>query len=981
MKEKLALLTAAAMLLPGFFSHADFQMTRRGKPVCSILVRDNASAPEKHAAAELSRYLGKISGGENPAITGKTGKNQISFALSADQEIAAEGFRIVADDSSLTIQAKQPIGFLYGAYEILKRYCGIRWIVPGADGEYFTVKPSLSVPRGTTLSNPSFSFRNIHWGAASIRSPKWDSFDWMIRNNLRIYEIHVTFLAPELRPGLEARCAEIQDGGHCFSDLLGAWDLPPKDTYAKYQARLRRMFQEHPEYFPVINGRRVFLEGHKYQPCTSNPEVVRIMSENLIANLDKYCSLTPGGRYRLVNNDGTGWCQCENCRKIDKGDPGMTTRYWSFINELGRRAWEKRPRAMLNTIAYQNYEKAPESVVPDSRFATVELSFNRICYRHRLDDPDCPTNRRYLRQYREWEALAKKRNLNLVAYAQIDALGARFMPIEDTYIHDLKLYHRMGIMGLRPQIPPVDGRYSARYRDTPMVKNTWYGMWQTLYLYALHAWDIHADTEAVYEEVNALYYGKKAWEGGMREFRRLLSKTFRETPGCFGHGHSSPLGRCLDAPGVHGKLKACLDAAEKAAAGDPDPRALMHVRREKEIFRITWEKFRADYLANYREFRSYRRQHPIVIDGVLDERDWKNADTVSRFKLTGKPVPAEHQTYVKIVHEPEYLYFGIEAEEPFPEKMTTNVRTKDGPVWEDNTVEIFLTHPDLGKSYYQIIINADGVVFDQFVQPGSKGNAAADTGIVVRTKRGRGNWTVEARIPTANLGEKCFDGQSWRINVLRARKIDGIVMHSGVPVESSTLSIGNPHDTDTFQVLHFCRERAVSVSGRELDTRPWKNGSFEETAEKKVPPVRGGWTVRDGVMPASWSVAGRAGFLALKRDEKRGNVVALSGNLANEYAGREKNVKITMSARGRGVCGLWWYCYDVVNGKRKHKLSRQITEFRIDTGDVWRTFTFTAEVPQEDHVKFALHSCPEKGAELEYDSVHLTPSGEKRASR
>ena len=145
--------------------------------------------------------------------------------------------------------------------------------------------------------------------------------------------------------------------------------------------------------------------------------------------------------------------------------------------------------------------------------------------------------------------------------------------------------------------------------------------------------------------------------------------------------------------------------------------------------------------------------------------------------------------------------------------------------------------------------------------------------------------------------------------------------------------------------------------------------------------MRGGWTVRDGVMPASWSVAGCAGFLALKRDEKRGNVVALSGNLANEYAGREKNVKITMTARGRGECAFYWYCYDVVNGKRKHKLSSQIKEFRIDTGNAWRTFTCTAAVPPADHVKFALHSRPGKGSELEYDSIYLTPSGEKRASR
>ncbi|NLE68339.1 MAG: DUF4838 domain-containing protein, partial [Lentisphaerae bacterium] len=618
----------------------------------------------------------------------------------------------------------EPIGVLYGAYEVLKRYGGIRWLVPGDDGEYFTVKPTIAVPEMDIISNPSFEFRTINWAAASILSPIWDSWDWMVRNNLRPFEGHHTYLNEALHDGLAARGAEIQAGGHCFSNLLGGNNLGGK-TRARFKQDLETLYREHPEYFPVINGRRVILENQKYQPCTTHPEVVRIMSENLVGNLREFCSQSPAGRYRLVNDDGTGWCECEKCRAQDPADETagrlVVTRYWSFINQLAEKACAAVPGARINSIAYQNYQAAPKHVLPSQSLSTVELSYNSICYRHALDDPSCLANRKYYQQYLDWAALAKQHGYRLVAYAQIDSLGAVNMPIEDVFVHDIKLYHKLGIIGLRPQLEPVDGKYSDARSH---YKETWYGMWQTLYLFTQYAWDIDRDYPSIYEEINTLYYGDKAWEAGMRDFRALLRQAFQETPGCYGHGHSSPLGRCLDKPGVQDTLLRHLAAAEAAAAGDPDPRALRHVQRERALFARTWEKFRSDYLANYREITAYRKSAPIAIDGVLDEPDWRNADVTSNFKLTRGDGLAKAQTYVRVTYEPEAIYFGVEAMEPDPDQIKAEITEHDGPVWTDSTVELFLTHPDLGASYYQLIFNAKGTVFDRFVRPGSDPDVA-----------------------------------------------------------------------------------------------------------------------------------------------------------------------------------------------------------------------------------------------------------------
>ena len=157
-------------------------------------------------------------------------------------------------------------------------------------------------------------------------------------------------------------------------------------------------------------------------------------------------------------------------------------------------------------------------------------------------------------------------------------------------------------------------------------------MWQTMYVAAVLQWDITKDPEKVLEEANSLFFGK-AWEGGMKDFRKLLITAASTTPGCFGHGHRAPIGRCLSAPGVHQKLKEYLAKAEKAAASDPDKRILKNVLKDKEFFRNLWEKERERYLKDFRELKAYPKTSAIKIDGNIDEKDWKNADVVSSFKV------------------------------------------------------------------------------------------------------------------------------------------------------------------------------------------------------------------------------------------------------------------------------------------------------------------------------------------------------------
>ena len=111
-------------------------------------------------------------------------------------------------------------------------------------------------------------------------------------------------------------------------------------------------------------------------------------------------------------------------------------------------------------------------------------------------------------------------------------------------------------------------------------------------------WDVKGDYNKIYEEANSFYYGK-GWEGGMKDFRKMLTKLYDDAAGCWGYAHSVPVGRYLDKPYAKEQLLKLLDAAEKAAASDPDPRALKHCKETRNFFMETWVNAYDDYIKNY----------------------------------------------------------------------------------------------------------------------------------------------------------------------------------------------------------------------------------------------------------------------------------------------------------------------------------------------------------------------------------------------
>ncbi len=938
----------------------DYDLVKNGKPASCIVLAENAGVVEKHAAAELAAFLAKISGSSEQVAIGQAPVKDlypIYLELVSDQRIDQEGFCLKANRSGLRIQAKEPIGVLYGVYEILKKYGGIRWLVPGAAGEYFKLKPTIVIPEMDTVSNPSFKIRTLHFCCASIDSPNYEVYDWMVRNNMNIEMDLFQLKIPDAARFLEARGATLRGGWHCFTRLHNGINVAEsaKTCFADYET----MFREHPERFPLINGQRRFLEGQKYQPCTSDPDNIKIMAKNLVAEM-RACGMDKrGGRYILVNNDNTSWCECARCKaEADPGEAqagGIATRYWKFINALTDEARKELPDLPAVGYAYQNYQRPPLGVKPDPRLP-VMLSYNRKCYRHTLQDPDCPVNSLYYSYFKEWSKLCK----TVYTWEEMSGIGREYQPSELIYVELLKEYFRLGIDGTTPSIPPLYAKYGPRYQGTT-TPDSWLGMWQTLYLAALVQWDVNTDAVKALEEANALYYGP-AWENGMREYRQLLMETSRTSPGCFGHGLQAPLGRNLTRPGVEAKLTAALARAEKAAEGNA--LACVAVRRDKEFFNTTWVKQNRLYVENYREMRAYPRKGVIRIDGKLDEPDWINADIVGNFRVTAEK-EAKSQSAVRIIYELDYLYVAIEAMESSMNRIKSIHTERDGKIWEDNSVELFLNHPDMGGSYYHFIINDKGALRDaRFDGPVSMPDF--DSQAVVAVGRFSDRWVVEMQIPTSTLGMKCFPGHTWRMNSQRYRVVDG------EDTESSSLAAGAGHNVQAFLPVAFSSERSVNK-----DTRFWKNASLNETWVLSELPQN--CKVRDGKIPAHWHLAGTGGSVSMERHFGNSNDLYMkleNCRIFQLHKGKQSQFRIVLDAKGPGKMEIAVYRYTrTPQGDSDRHLGTDYILKAQPPEDKWQTYKvdFKKESPEEV-LGIAIHTLG-NGA-LCVDNVFVQPMDE-----
>jgi len=528
-------------------------LIKNGQPCGVIGIEPSALETISFAAAELQRYLQQVTGAFIPVCTEP--RNDVALRVSIDARLEDEEFEIVSKGNRVEVFGGGRLGALYGAYHLLKKYCGIIFAGFGPEGEHVPQKPTVEVPAGAERRKPLLWYRGNYFiligevglkEMPSFRQGMIRRIDWMAKNGFNYvlnwpaeeggvirfrhftwkndneFDIQIEdrpswittdWLRENILPEIRKRGMKVEVGAHNMSLFL-----PP----AVY-------FEKHSEYFAMRDGKRS-PKRVQLMVCTSNQEAVEEFTKNVLKYLEEnpYIDLLS-----LVQEDDFGMCECEECRKLDDpkydvpgrkvGNVFFTGRNWTYsehqnktrrhvkmMNYVARRIREKHPNLKINIEFYIDMSWPPADMELEDNLYPDICMFIR-CAAHKYDDPSCPMNAGFYEMLKAWSKLAPGRVYLVEYYNGKSAYRSMPYPIAHRVAEDWKLLGSLGFGGQKNQ-SHVQNNEAYAFNN---------------YTFARRAWDMEEPFERILDDFLTGRFGSKAekikpiYQEWMRRMDRL----------------------------------------------------------------------------------------------------------------------------------------------------------------------------------------------------------------------------------------------------------------------------------------------------------------------------------------------------------------------------------------------------------------------------------------------------------------------------
>ncbi|KPK83807.1 MAG: hypothetical protein AMJ81_07220 [Phycisphaerae bacterium SM23_33] len=181
-----------------------------------------------------------------------------------------------------------------------------------------------------------------------------------------------------------------------------------------------------------------------------------------------------------------------------------------------------------------------------------------------------------------------------------------------------------------------------------------------------------------------------------------------------------------------------------------------------------------------------RTKQGPTLDGKLDEGIWEKAATLQLARTLDGGAGAAQPTAVKLLRDDKMLYVGVQAFEPLMSKLQATRRGHDGPVWDDDSIEMFL---GTGGVYWHFGVNAVGSTYD-----GRGKDASWNCGFQAAAGRGKSEYVLEVAIPLIQMAGRAELPTDWIANFNRNRRVTGSLQEAAW---SPTYS-GDSHLPDRF---------------------------------------------------------------------------------------------------------------------------------------------------------------------------------------
>ena len=169
-------------------------------------------------------------------------------------------------------------------------------------------------------------------------------------------------------------------------------------------------------------------------------------------------------------------------------------------------------------------------------------------------------------------------------------------------------------------------------------------------------------------------------------------------------------------------------------------------------------------------------QHPQV-DGVLEEPAWEAMASVAEFSQCVWKMgayPAQGRTEAYLGYLDNRLYVAVKAYEASTLDLTALVTQRDGQVWLDDCVEVFLDTNLDSRTFYQIMVNSLGIVADRYHDGTGPAAESWNGEFAVAAAIAESCWVTEIGIPAPVLHDGVIRaGSAWGLNVARNRMARG----------------------------------------------------------------------------------------------------------------------------------------------------------------------------------------------------------------
>ena len=547
----------------------------------AIVVPDPSPAPgarptpqERFAARDLNAHIERLTGkalpivadsklgSQIPIVVGKctAALEKLGIQINFDL-LGLEGVELRSKGPALVLAGNKR-GALYAVYTFLEDYCGCRWFTPDC-----TV-----VPKTGTLKIDDLNYRHIPpLEYRSTDYPCSRDADWAVRNKMN---------------GTQTRLDERRGGKIEYSHFVHTFNsiLNPAQHFAT-----------HPEYFSMINGKRV---GGNTQLCLTNPEVLEIAKKTVRRWIEEAPAATI---FSVSQNDWHNCCQCPTCKALAEQEGTEAGPVIHFVNAIGRDIAKDYPDKLISTLAYQYTRTPPKHVRPEPnvcvRLCTIECDFA-----HPLDKSTHPQNQKFVKDIEGWHEKCNR----LYIWDYIIDYGHSVMPWPNLYAlrPNIEFFIRSGVRGVYEE-----ACYFTKGSELAELR-TW--------IIAKSMWNPSVDTDRAIDEFLAGYYGPAA--PLLRKYINLMHKPVLDDPNLHIFIWTAPNAPYLNDKAIADSV-ALFDEAEKAVAADP---VLLH--------RVQVARLPILYVQLVGSKQGYKEEGDNLVDTATpDEADLaKRFETIAR---------------------------------------------------------------------------------------------------------------------------------------------------------------------------------------------------------------------------------------------------------------------------------------------------------------------------------------------------------------